>query len=337
MTVVNIVSGKGGTGKTLISAVLADVVATNTRSKVLLIDLDIFVRGLTSLLYYENEKRTLLKDEYVAISDILMDRGQPQLRQNVEPGVLRYRTFDIWVAVRRIDDILPHTDVFPRDFEQAREQISRLLSDVRRSYDLILLDNRAGFDELVAASHSIGDVTINIADSDLVSKVTSENLEMQLKSVCENPIYRITNKSIRDERTNFNEIGRIPFDAEIIRTYGSEGFWHNLPNSIIASEASLAWNRLAEDESIPIRFTPPQPRQILKERSAGGLLRLELQERFVLAICACLIPASLYLLFASSEGLNDLLSDPLRLLGGTTSLVSFFIAAFTVLGFFRRK
>ena len=55
MKIINIVSGKGGTGKTLLVAVLAELLSRK-RAKVLLIDVDIFVRGLTCLLYYQQDK-----------------------------------------------------------------------------------------------------------------------------------------------------------------------------------------------------------------------------------------------------------------------------------------
>ena len=47
--VINLVSGKGGTGKSLLTAVLGRALAREGLN-VLIIDLDIFVRGLTILL-----------------------------------------------------------------------------------------------------------------------------------------------------------------------------------------------------------------------------------------------------------------------------------------------
>ena len=46
--IINVISGKGGTGKSLCTAVLADALAKKC-GPVLVIDLDIFVRGLTAL------------------------------------------------------------------------------------------------------------------------------------------------------------------------------------------------------------------------------------------------------------------------------------------------
>ena len=48
--IINIISGKGGTGKSLITAVLGRLLAQEGAS-VLLIDYDMFVRGLTHFFY----------------------------------------------------------------------------------------------------------------------------------------------------------------------------------------------------------------------------------------------------------------------------------------------
>ena len=47
-------SGKGGVGKTLLATTLARIIQKETGAKVLLIDLDLTVRGLT-LLAFQNK------------------------------------------------------------------------------------------------------------------------------------------------------------------------------------------------------------------------------------------------------------------------------------------
>ena len=60
--IINLVSGKGGTGKSLLTAVLGRALAREGLN-VLIIDLDIFVRGLTILLS-ESGKRIFQTEGY---------------------------------------------------------------------------------------------------------------------------------------------------------------------------------------------------------------------------------------------------------------------------------
>ena len=66
---ISVISGKGGTGKSLFTAVLGNCLAKENR-KILLVDMDIHVRGLTILLssYIDN------KDERISVSDYSIDR-----------------------------------------------------------------------------------------------------------------------------------------------------------------------------------------------------------------------------------------------------------------------
>jgi len=64
--IINIISGKGGTGKSLVTAVLGRLIAQEGAS-VLLVDLDLFVRGLTHFFYlYKKERRKITENQTVA-------------------------------------------------------------------------------------------------------------------------------------------------------------------------------------------------------------------------------------------------------------------------------
>ena len=65
---ISIISGKGGTGKSLLTAALGRAIAREGKN-VLLIDLDIFVRGLTIMLFsYQKPSKNI---EDYTISDLL--------------------------------------------------------------------------------------------------------------------------------------------------------------------------------------------------------------------------------------------------------------------------
>src|SRR3954471_20523887 len=101
MKVINVVSGKGGTGKTLITAVFAELLSRRNGLKILVVDMDIFVRGLTCLLYFQSDKRVRLIDrDQLSVADIISSAPISATRA----GVCRYRSFDVWPSVSRVDE-----------------------------------------------------------------------------------------------------------------------------------------------------------------------------------------------------------------------------------------
>ena len=74
--IINVISGKGGTGKTLLTAVMAELLA-NAGADVLAIDMDVFVRGLTALLYFhKNEVINITKKNEWPISAFFKNKSK---------------------------------------------------------------------------------------------------------------------------------------------------------------------------------------------------------------------------------------------------------------------
>jgi len=247
-TIINIVSGKGGTGKTLISAVLGNFLGNKDLS-VLLIDLDFFVRGLTTLLYYhKGEVIQLLDSNKLSISDFFTSAkfGENTKIQISQLGVLKYRSFFIIPSVSSIDEITnwePFYILNPSNFEFT---LKNLIESQIGQYDVIILDSRAGYDTFVALSHEISDVSICVEESDPISKITSDNLIRQLKESSKKPIFRLVNKSQRNQvpenNRAINELGSIPFDMDVMKSFGMESFWHVIENSLFLSSLISSWN-----------------------------------------------------------------------------------------------
>ncbi|MBE0395182.1 ParA family protein [Citrobacter amalonaticus] len=248
MKLINIVSGKGGTGKTLLTAVLAEMLG-NEDSSVLVIDLDVFVRGLTSLLYYhKKEKVQLCKDDELSISEFFMTKGDPDTSGKSKLSISRYRSFDVIPSVPRVDEILTFSDLMPDDKAEASMLISRLIKMIPEKYDFVFLDSRAGYDELIYASHLHSDITICVEEEDNISKITSENLINQMKQDCDNPIFRLINKSrslTRDAGIeSVSHLGKIPFDMDVMNSFGKESFWDDISKTLYKYSLSNAWNTL---------------------------------------------------------------------------------------------
>jgi len=248
--IINLVSGKGGTGKTLFSAVLAEMLGSNGY-ETLVVDLDTFVRGLTSLLYVHKKGALNLTDSnQFTVSDIFIDKGQYEL-DNMSIAISRYLSFDVVPSVSRVDRILDFKDLMPDTKDEAYFILQKLIASIPDKYDFIILDSRAGYDELIAATHQISDLSICIEEEDDISKITTENLIRQLQNDSENPLFRVVNKARSvtsiEEFTNtssISELGRIPFDMDIMKGFGGSRFWEETEKSLYKSALGHVWNSL---------------------------------------------------------------------------------------------
>lgn len=252
MKVINIVSGKGGTGKTLLTAVLAETLG-NAGSNVLVIDLDVFVRGLTSLLYYHRNERIKICEPWeMSVAEFFINKGIPCLfdRRPKKFAISRYRSFDIIPSVGRVDELLQFSDLMPDTKNEALRYIQGLLHAIKneKSYDFIFFDSRAGYDELISASHQCSDITICVEEEDNISRITTDNLINQMQNDTSNPIFRLVNKTTSDKEYSTNSvthIGSIPFDMDIMRTFGQSNFWDDLKSTIYLDAIIKSWNNLS--------------------------------------------------------------------------------------------
>jgi septum site-determining protein MinD len=311
MRTINVVSGKGGTGKTLITAVLAELLSKRLGVKVLVIDMDIFVRGLTCLLYFQADKRVrLLDQDKTSVADIISGRIK-----TTRPGISRYRTFDVWPAVSRVDEKLPYRDLMPDTFEEARQRVGHLIEAIPSEYDLVFLDSRAGYDELIAATHSLASFSLNVEEDDLVSRITSDNLVSELEMISVTAVYRIVNKSLGKHRERVGDLGRIPFDADIMRTYGEESFWVDITRSLLEPALVDIWNNVCVNERMEFTLKSIRSSPIPSNTLEKSLGRINLYQR-VFAVYGFIIGvAGLFLTIGGRYFALQLIDDPIRLLG----------------------
>jgi len=335
MKIINIASGKGGTGKTLIAAMLSNMLSTTNRTKVLVVDMDIFVRGLTSLLYLKHDKkRRLLETGRASVSDIIAgisDYDNGILLDSEKIGIDRFRDFDIWPSVSMIDEILDHKYVVPSNYDVAFDRVKYLIDSLMsfyKKYDFVILDSRSGYDELTAATHSLSDVTISVEDGDQVSRITANNLINQLSKTGTTPIYRLIHKSDGGSSVDSDEIGRIPFDVDIMHSYGSDEFWINIKKSMLGPALADAWNKLSDNENFDVlisssRINPIQIGTI--ERRLSGI---SLVQRVTFIYGLLISIGGFIVAFGGYEIIRMIASEPIRLasLGaGIIGLVTIFI------------
>jgi len=259
-TYINVVSGKGGTGKTLLCAILAELLG-NQNVSVLVVDMDIFVRGLTTLLYFQkSESLKLSNPRELTVSDIFHEPENNSNNSNKNEkyslATHKYRSFEIVPAVSRIDE--------PFEFE--REMISNIdynhmvFKKIRHligedKYDYVFFDCRAGYDGLVSTIHRRSDITICVQEDDDISDVTANNLIRQLeRENRRSTIFKVTNKARNissfqelEQKGNkgIDSLGYIPFDIDVMNSFGKKSFWEDISRSLYKSAVAEVWNRLA--------------------------------------------------------------------------------------------
>jgi septum site-determining protein MinD len=330
--IINVASGKGGTGKTIFCAILEDLLG-NRGINILLVDLDFFVRGLTSLLYFHRKEALYLADEnQLTVSDIFInknDRKKDVLIQ--ELGIARYRSFDVLPSVSRIDELLNYKDIMPDDRDIAIKKVNELISKIPDKYDLIILDCRSGYDELISGIHVISSLTICVEEEDQVSKVTSDNLVKQLQNDSNTPLFRLINKArsletekdLEKAKRGINEVGPIPFDMDVLRSFGEPDFWERINRSLYKAGVVKSWNRLCTKmvlnyELEDTRISP------LPSKSFENILSLfGGYERLILLYGLIISLLGFGLAFTGGEFFYFMTKDPLRMVGFMAGVIGF--------------
>lgn len=335
--IINVVSGKGGTGKTLLSCVLADMLGNTAFGRTVVIDLDVFVRGLTSLLYFhQEEKLALTSGDVLTVSDFFTRKIESPT-DNL--ALLRYRSFDVVPAVSRIDERLDFNDISPNNRSEAKIILSALIESLREDYNFIILDSRAGYDELVAAAHELCNVSVCVEEQDPISRLTSDNLVSQLGATSKSPVFRLVNKArgigskddILLESRSVTDLGMIPFDMDILNDFGTSRFWDTVNRSLYRWALARSWNILNSKLQLGVELVQPRVSPVVSEIIETRLGILGLKERIIFIYGVLLSIFGLSYGFFGKEVMATLVEDPLRfgsvivgLIGVVLSLLAFF-------------
>jgi septum site-determining protein MinD len=343
-TVINVVSGKGGTGKTLMSAVLADMLG-GLGLNVVVVDLDIFVRGLTVLLYFhKRESLNLISAPQASVADLFINKNDVLIGRKYHLGISRYRSFDVLPAVHRIDQTLSFADIAPNSRAEATKVLEVLLNSVPKTYDVVILDSRAGYDELIAATHSVSTASICVEEEDSISRVTADNLINQLKSDAPTPLFRLTNKArkietlgdLEREPRGITELGRVPFDIDVMNSFGEEDFWEGIGRSLYRVALSRAWNRFAAKLGLQWELKETRLSPFASDRIEVHLATFTLRDRVLLVYGLLLGVSGLVLGFFDRDTLMFFFKDPIRVMAVAIGLVGLAMTVYAILRLGRR-
>ena len=206
--VIAIASGKGGTGKTTITANLGIALARQ-KQKVLLIDADVAMANLSLILGMQSSPITL--------HDVLL--GEAQVRDAIYDGPEGVRFIPSGLSLdnyKRVDS----------------ERLAGIVSQLQDEYDFILLDVAAGIEKNVlsalAASQETLMVTMPtspaIADA-LKTKLVAQRLGSKVIGVVMNFVMNEKGEITRNDVANMLELpiyGTVPYDPEVRKSFMQE-------------------------------------------------------------------------------------------------------------------
>jgi len=244
---VAIVSGKGGSGKTMIAAVMAELF-DSIGSSVILVDADTGTAGLSFYLGLEQVRNTS-----VGVSNLLTGgTSETRIRDSLQP--IRHLAHARFLSAgdRRASTVgLPDLNL----------RVKQLISGLDYlEPDVIIVDCRGGVDlESLAFCQAVDDIIL-IVESDTTSFQASRDLVEMLGSVGIAPKLAgfIINKVFEDPSTVARNgtalfgtqfLSAIPFDFEAMRDF----FVGRIPSvySVFAVHVQHALHRAFPDETLP--------------------------------------------------------------------------------------
>jgi len=206
--VIAIASGKGGTGKTTLTANLGIALA-RAGKKVLLIDADVAMANLSLMLGMQSSPITL--------HDVLL--GEAQVHDAIYDGPDGIHFMPSGLSLdnyKRVDS----------------ERLSGIVSNVVDSYDFILLDAAAGIEKNVLSALSSAQETLlvtmptspAIADA-LKTKLVAQRLGSKVIGVVINFVMDEKGEISKQEISSILELpvyGNVPFDNEVRKSFMQE-------------------------------------------------------------------------------------------------------------------
>ena len=210
--VLTLVSGKGGTGKTVISLALAQLLQAGGK-RVAIYDADAATRGLT---------------HYVSTH---VDTSKPGLAEAETPDmaqVVRLKSssdqITIYPIVGSLDASAPEPDV-----TTAQTNLMAVLKRDTSRFDYQIVDLQAGITPMLDAVFGITDATLVVSEADPVSIAAVTYLRRHLDRVGRKRVFGLVNRALPEEESYFESLtdyarevdwaGVVPLDSDVRRSF----------------------------------------------------------------------------------------------------------------------
>lgn len=189
-------SGKGGVGKTMFATTLARIIQKETESKVLLIDLDLTVRGLTLLAFqnkYALDHVPVSLDDYLSLGATEETAAFEALCKNLSSNGAEGAQPSLYQRLDRIFVLPSSTDSERPDWmrssqislDSALEKLSHLqtLASEAADFGYLIFDTHAGMGSLSLAATTLSDLNLIVLEEDDVSWRTALNMLLEISEL----------------------------------------------------------------------------------------------------------------------------------------------------------
>jgi cellulose biosynthesis protein BcsQ len=208
----SLLSGKGGSGKTVIALSMSKVLA-EAGYKVLLIDCDLSTHGATY--FFESELESS-NGRVLSTIDLL------STNETQNPILKTKMGFAFIPSTSNPSEIIEPINLVS---EQALQSFSRKIEKICDKYDALIFDCQAGYSPIAATAIELSQRNLIVLEPDAVSSAALRVLYLQLgKKLRSNNTWQIFNKLTEEERpiyekifggTLFTNLPPIPFDWQV--------------------------------------------------------------------------------------------------------------------------
>ena len=206
--IITLASGKGGVGKTTLTANIGIALAQQGQ-RVLLVDADVAMANLSLLLGMQSSPITL--------HDVLLGEANTQDAVYDGPEGISFIPSGLSLeSYKRVDS----------------ERLESVIAEVASNHDFVLLDAAAGIEKNVKAAFSASDETILITTPDspsvadvLKTKIVSERLNSKPIGVIINFVRGEKGEIDSEDIMKMLELpvyGKVPYDTEVRRSFMQE-------------------------------------------------------------------------------------------------------------------
>ena len=198
--VINVLSGKGGVGKTTISINLANVIANYYNKETLLIDANLTTSHIATILR--------MKSKYT-------------LRDLLNEGKINKKQIDGFGNLR----IIPAPFHFKSSDYKNITKLKKIVDKIRRNYEVIVIDAAPGIGREVISAIEASDINLciitpllpSVVDALRVKELVSFYKDKELKLVVnmrEGKKYELSRKEI-EQLTGLPVVGELPYDDKV--------------------------------------------------------------------------------------------------------------------------
>jgi len=236
-TIISFISGKGGVGKTALTASVGKLLAL-TGYKVLIVDSDLITHGMTFLLGFDSKKTGLLevcKNFIDSPKDAQEERETEKVLRDFVQDYVNKMICTLSENLHFLQSTsLPserYSDLISSEGEDISLCLDIILENYIKSgmYDFVLIDTQAGSVYATQTMVSIADKVVTVMEPDPVSTYATENVVGEFRDVLPRDSFYVINKLSVEEASAYEAIEKflrilrhlppVPFDFEVRRAF----------------------------------------------------------------------------------------------------------------------